>query len=349
MKNTVVLAFSGGVSSSAAIKWLSEFHEAQVVTVTVDLGQRENLVEVRDRALASGAARAHVLDARDEFMREFALPALKAGALAEGRYPMATAMGRPLIARKLVEIAHIENASRVAHAATGRDCNRIEMPIRTLDPLLQIITCADEWDAAGPVLAGHVSVPQLSAPPTGDRVDDNAWARTVGCRRDDASRPPAESSFRLTSPLDQTPDQAALVEIKFDRGTPIALNGVTMSLTEIVDSLATIAGEHGVGRLDRAKNRADGTRSRALYEAPAALVLHYARAELDRYVATEPLIRFSRSVSDAYVEVIDRGTWFDPLRAALDAYVASTQEHVSGTVRLALFKGTCRVAGRAVD
>jgi argininosuccinate synthase len=333
LKKTVVLAYSGGARSSAAVSWLADRHDATVVTVTLDLGQSADLAEIRARALSDGAARAHVLDKREEFATEIVLPSLKAGALSDARYPMATALSRPLIAKSLVEIAAIEKTSFVSHGATGRDRRRLAQPIATLDPALTEIACAEEVD--------------FTAEESPDnRIDDNLWGRTIGRRGDDGSAEIDDTLFRATKPLPDTPARPAHVEIEFERGAAVGINGVTMRFGELIESLKTIAGEHGVGRLDRIKVRADGRRSRALYEAPAAVVLHLAHAELWRFVSSESQQRFDTAVSLAYVEAIDRGEWFDPLRAGIDAYVNATSEQMTGTIRVRLFKGAAAVVGR---
>ena len=335
MKPIVVLAYSGGARSNASIPWLADKHRAEVVTVTLDLGQSGDMNEIRSQALGAGAARAHVLDAREEFARDIVLPSLKAGALSDTRYPMATALTRPLIAKTLVQIAAIENAAHVAHGAIGRDRRRLAQPIATLNPTLKEIACAE--DAGFAAKTGDGSSP---------RVDDNLWGRTIGRRGDDGSAEPDESLFKVTKRLDDAPVKPAHVEIEFERGAAIGINGVTMRLGELIESLQTIAGEHGVGRLDRIKVKPDGTRSRAFYEAPAAVVLHLAHAELWRYVSSESQQRFDTAVSAAYVEAIDRGEWFDPLRTGLDAYVNATSEQMTGTIRVRLLKGGAQVVGR---
>ena len=334
MKKTVVLAYSGGARSSAAVSWLADRHDADVVTVTLDLGQSADLAEIRAHALSDGAVRAHVLDKREAFATEIVLPSLKAGALSDSRYPMATALSRPLIATSLVEIAAIEKAAFVSHGATGRDRRRLAQPIATLNPTLTEIAPAEE--------VGFTT----DAPSSPNRIDDNLWGRTIGRRDDDGSDEIDESVFRATKTLAQTPSGPAHVEIEFERGAAVGINGVTMRFGELIDSLKTIAGEHGVGRLDRIKVRADGRRSRALYEAPAAVVLHLAHAELWRFVSSESQQRFDTAVSQAYVEAIDRGEWFDPLRAGIDAYVNATSEQMTGTIRVRLFKGAAQVVGR---
>jgi argininosuccinate synthase len=341
LKKTVILAYSGGARSSAAVSWLADQYRASVVTVTLDLGQSADLGEIRDRALADGAVRAHVLDLKEAFARDFVLPSLKAGALSDARYPMATALSRPVIARSLVEIAAIEGAAAVAHGAAGHDRRRLSQPLATLRPGLEEIACAEAPGFLAD-LAGDV-------PAAATRVDDNLWGRTIGRRGDNGALPPDDSVFTVTRRLDDTPARPAHVDVQFERGAAVGINGVPMRFVEMIESLSTIAGEHGVGRLDRVKVRADGTRSRAFYEAPAAVVLHLAHAELWRYVSSEPQQRFDIAVSAAYVEAVDRGEWFDPLRAGLDAYVNATSEQMTGTIRVRLFKGAALVVGRTVD
>ena len=291
--------------------------------------------EIRSHALSAGASRAHVIDAREEFARDIVLPSLKAGALSDTRYPMATALTRPLIAKTLVQIAAIENAAHVAHGALGRDRRRLAQPISTLNPTLKEIACAEEAGFPAPQGDG-----------TANRIDDNLWGRTIGRRGDDGSAEPDESLFKVTKRLDEAPVKPAHVAIEFERGAAVGINGVTMRFGELIESLQTIAGEHGVGRLDRIKVKADGTRSRAFYEAPAAVVLHLAHAELWRYVSSESQQRFDTAVSAAYVEAIDRGEWFDPLRTGLDAYVNATSEQMTGTIRVRLLKGGAQVVGK---
>lgn len=347
MKKPIVIAYSGGFRSSVAIPWLADKHGADVVTVTLGLGQSTDLLETRDRALAAGAVRAHVIDARDEFVRDFVMPSLRADALSDGRYPMATALSRPLIARQLIEVARIEGATVVGHAAAGRDGARLRQALRSLDSSIQAVACAGEMTTAQVAeYAGRIGV---SAPPAGaDRVDDNLWGRTAGRPADDGSSEVPDSAFTWSRPLAQTPGTPAVVELTFERGTPTGISGVTMTPVELIESLATIAGEHGVGRFERIKNRADGSRSRVIYEAPAAAVLHLARRELERLSASDSLNRFSPEVSSAYADVLGRGDWFGRLRQGLDAYVSATQEAVSGTVRVKLFKGDVRIAGRSL-
>ena len=347
MKKPIVLAYSGGFRSSVGLASLADEHGAGVVTVTLGLGQSTDLIEIRDRALAAGAIRAHVVDARDEFARDFAWPSLRADALSDGRYPMATALSRPLIAKQLVELARIEGATMVAHGAVGRDAARMQQCLRTLDGTMQAVACADGLTSAQAVdYAGRLgrSVP----PATADRLDDNLWGRTIGCSSDDASGEATDAAFKLSRNLAQTPNTPAVVELSFEHGTPTGINGVPLRPVELIESLTTIAGEHGIGRFDRVKSRTSGVRSRVLYEAPAAAVLHDARRELERLTSSDSQNRFSTAVAAAYANALGRGEWFDHLRVGLDAYVASTQEHLTGTVRVKLFKGVSHIVGRTL-
>ena len=349
----IVLGYSGGLQSSLAIAWLVETYGAEVVTVTLDVGQGEDLADLRARALGLGAKRSHVLDARDEFARDFVMPTLTANALAEDRIPMATALSRPLLAKRLIEIARIEDAGAIGHGAVGRDRARIEGPLRSLDAHIPIVAAATEWDFTTQSLATFadqhgVTLPPESEPPL--RVDRNLWGRSVGVRGtvDPAAEVP-EAHYALTRRLDRCPDEPAYVELGFERGVPATVNGVSMSIVELIDSVSTIASEHGVGRLDRVKRRPDGSRSQAVYEMPAATVLHHAHLELDRFVHSSALMRVSRSIAAEWVDVLERGEWFTPVREALGAFVDHVQQTTTGVVRLKLFKGDCRVVGRSLN
>jgi argininosuccinate synthase len=348
----IVLAYSGGLDTSVAIPWLAEKYGAEIVAVTLDLGQGKELEEVRDRALATGAVRAHVLDVREEFARDYVLPALKADAIYEDRYPMGTALGRPLIAQKLIEIAAIEQATAIAHGCTGKgnDQVRLEITARALNPAITVVAPAREWGMTRAEEIEYARKRGVPVPATIDSpysVDANLWGRSIECGvlEDPWTEAPEEIYTLTKSPAD-CPDEAAYVEMMFDRGVPTAINGVAMPLVELVASLGTIAGAHGVGRIDMVENRVVGIKSREIYEAPAAVVLHTAHKELQRMVTTKDADRFSRAVSLQYADIVYNGLWFTPLREALDAYVAKVQERVSGVIRLKLFKGDCHVVGR---
>jgi argininosuccinate synthase len=336
MTPRIALAYSGGLQSLAAIRWLAERHRAEVVTVTVDIGQGGDLAAARDRARAAGAARSHVLDAREEFMSAVAA-AVKADALGEGCYPMATSLGRAVVASRTLDIARIEDAAVVAHGSVGRDRDRMDTLFRGRDPSRAVLASAAEHGMDRVKLVDYVG--GFPDPALAGRVDENLWGRTIGFSVDDPAREVPGEAFTRTRDLSETPDRAATIEIEFECGVPVAVNGVRMSLVELAESLSTIAGEHGLGRLDRLKRRADGTWTRVAYEAPAAVVVHRAHVELLGAVLPADVRAFAATVSAAYAELIGAGQWFSPLRAALDGFVDRANEPATGTVHVRLFKG----------
>jgi len=348
----IVLAYSGGLDTSVAIPWLAEKYGAEVVAVTVDLGQGENLEAARERALATGAVNAYVVDVRQEFAHRYILPALKAGALYEDRYPMATSLGRPLIAAKLVEIAHIEHASAIAHGCTGKGNDQVRMDVsaRALDPSIVVVAPAREWgmtraDEIEYAQARNIPVPVTKESPYS--TDENLWGRSIECGvLEDPWQEPPEDAFTLTRSSRHCPDIAAYLEVTFEEGVPTEVNGVPMPLTELIHSVATIAGVHGVGRIDMIENRLVGIKSREVYEAPAAVVLHAAHRELESLVMPKDLLRLKRQLAAHYADLVYNGLWFTPTREAIDAFVASTQSAVTGQVRLRLHKGQFCVVGR---
>jgi argininosuccinate synthase len=348
----VVLAYSGGVDTSVAIPWLIEHHQAEVVTVTLDIGQGIELEEVRDRALASGAVRAHVIDARDQFARDFIRPALQARAIYEDRYPLSTALGRPLVARQLVDIARIEAATAVAHGAgRGQDRARLETAVRALDPSFDVLAPArlsgqTRAEAVDYARRRGVALPATAESPY--RIDRNLWGRSItGAGLDDPWREPPDDIYALTRGAGDGPESPAYVEIEFDAGVPSSLNGVAMSLVELIQSLETIAGAHGVGRVDMIENRLPGAKSREIYEAPSAVVLHAAHRELQTFVTPRDLERLTSEIAVAYADLVYNGQWYSPMREAMDALVAKVQERVTGVIRVKLFRGDCRVVGRS--
>jgi argininosuccinate synthase len=348
----IVLAYSGGLDTSVAIRWLAERCAAEVVTVTVDLGQRTELADVRERALAIGAVRAHVVDAREEFARDYVLPALQAGASCDPRYPVATALGRPLIARHLVRIAEMEGAQAIAHGCSGRgnDPSRLEVSARALDPSIRILAPAREWGMTRSEeveYARRCNIPITAAAESGWRTDANLWGRSVeGGALEDSWAEPPEEVYALTRAPAHRPETPACIELAFERGVPVAINGVAMGLTELVASLETIAGAHGVGRFDLIENRPAGIQSRVIGEAPAAIVLHLAHRELEALVVPPDLERLKHQLGRAYADLVHDGLWFTPTREAIDAFVAAVQPRVTGEVRLKVSQGDCRVVGR---
>lgn len=321
MKERIVLAYAGDLETSVAIPWLAEAYGAEVVTLTLDLGQGRDLEEIRDRALATGAVRAHVLDVREEFAHDFVLPALQAGALHEGRDPMAAALGRPLIARKLIEIASIEEAIAIAHGCTGVDQERMDASTRALNPDVRVIAAAR---AAVPSQSTHA----------------NLWGRVVTLTK---SQAPSLKS-KIPNPKSPVPTGApgtsASVEIAFERGVPVAINGVPMALTELIESLSIIAGQHGVGRIAVEEIDVAGAHLRHVHEAPAAVVLHAGLTALEMSLLPREVMRLKRERATEYAHLVCGGLWFTAAREAMDALNATVQETVTGSVRITLSKGT---------
>ena len=346
----IVLAFSGGLDTAVAIPWLAETYGAEVVTVTLDVGQGRELVDVRERALAGGALRAHVIDAREEFAREYILPSLQAGALYENGYPLATALGRPLIAKRLVEIARMEGATAIAHGCIGKinDQVRIEVSARGIDPDIRIIAVAREWGMSRAEEIEYARSHNIAIPPLGPySTDSNLWGRSIECGvLEDPWAEPPEDIYTLTRAPKQCPDEPAYVDIEFEAGVPVRTNAVEMPILEMIESLEIIAGAHGVGRIDMMENRLVGIKSREIYEAPAAVVLHMAHQELEKLVIPRDLERVKHDLARVYADLVYNGLWFSITRDAIDALVRSIQPRVTGTIRLKLFKGDCRVVGR---
>ena len=348
----IVLAYSGGLDTSVAVKWLADKYEAEIVTVTVDLGQGKELDDVRERALAVGAVRAHVVDAREEFARHYVLPALQAGAIYESRYPLATALGRPLIAKKLVEVAEMEDAGMIAHGCTGKGNDQVRMDVssRALNPSIKVVAPARVWGLTRPEEIKYAQQHGIPVPASVENpysTDSNLWGRSIECGvLEDPWVEPPEDIYTLTKSPVEAPDVPAYVEIEFESGVPTKVNGVKMPFTELINSLETIAGAHGIGRIDMVENRLVGIKSREIYEAPAACVLHAAHRELEALVIPRDLERLKVSLSKAYADLVYDGLWFSVTRESIDAFVASIQKRVSGIVRVKLFKGDCRVVGR---
>ena len=349
--NRILLAYSGGLDTTIAIPWLREHYGAEVIAVTVDLGQGLELASIHERALAAGAVRAHIVDARDEFVKRFILPALQAGAVYEDRYPLATALARPLLAQRLVQIARMEAATAIAHGCTGihNDKVRLENSIRALDPSLEIIAAAQAWTMTQDEKLEYARSRNVSVPDAAGSysIDTNLWGRAIGSGGlEDAWIEPPEDIYTLTrSPL-QSPDQPAYVELEFEGGVPVRANGVDMSVFELIESLEIIAGAHGVGRIDVVENRLAGIKEREVYEAPSAVVLHTAHKELEKLVIPRDLERVKHDLSRIYADLVYSGDWFSHTRETIDAFVAAVQPRVTGSVRLKLFKGDCRIVGR---
>jgi argininosuccinate synthase len=355
MAETIVLAYSGGLDTSVATKWLQEAHAFDVVCLMVDLGRLPDVDSARERGLQAGAKAVDVVDAREDFLRFFVFPALAAGAVYEGAYPLATALGRPLIAKLLVDKAREVGASAVAHGCTGKgnDQVRFDVSIRALGPDLRVIGTAREnqmnRDEAIAYAERHqIQIKQTVASPYS--TDENLWGRSVeaGILEDPWVEPP-EEVYAWTQPISATPEEAAYVTITFDHGAPVALDGEAMPAVALVERLNTLAGTHGVGRIDMVEDRLVGIKSREIYESPAAVVLLEAHRSLEALTLTKLQLRFKERVAQEYADLIYNGLWYTAHHQDLAAYVQSTQRYVSGEVRMRLHRGTAVAAGRQSD
>lgn len=352
MPDKVVLAYSGGLDTSVAIKWLQERHNFKVITLTLDIGNVRDLEAIRRKALDIGAEKAIVVDAKETFVNSFVFPALQADAIYEKKYPLATALGRPLIAQFLVEMARKEGAVAVAHGCTGKgnDQVRIDVSVTALAPELKVIAPAREWKMSREETIEYAQAHNIPVPVTKTSpysIDENLWGRSIECGvlEDPWSEPP-EDAFAWTRPLHRTPDQPTYVEIGFEQGIPVSVNGEKLDGVTLIQRLHLLAGEHGVGRIDHVENRLVGIKSREVYEAPAATVLLQAHQALEDLVLSKEQLRFKAKVAMEYADLIYNGLWFTAMREDLAAYIESTQRYVTGNVRVKLFKGTCQIVGR---
>ncbi|GBC99205.1 Argininosuccinate synthase [bacterium HR17] len=348
----VALAYSGGLDTSVAIRWLMERYRAEVVAVTVDVGEVKDYEAVRVRALDIGASAAVLVDAKEEFAQRFITPCLKANAVYENGYPLATAIARPLIAQKVVEVARSVGADAVAHGSTGKgnDQVRFEITFATLAPDLKIIAPIREWNMSRDeeIEYAHqrgIPVPVTKSSPFS--IDENLWGRSIeaGVLEDPTVEPP-EEAFRWTVAPQHAPETPEYLTVHFERGVPVAVNDQPMDLVTLISHLNAVAGRHGVGRIDMVENRLVGIKSREVYECPAATVLLTAHRDLEALVLERDLFHFKRGLEQKYAELVYYGLWFSPLREALDAFVEKTQEVVTGWVRLRLYKGGCMAVGR---
>jgi argininosuccinate synthase len=351
MSNKVVLAYSGGLDTSVAIRWLKD-KGWDVVAFTVDLGEKKDLDAIQARALKTGASAAYVADGREPFLQLFVWPSLQAGAVYEKEYPLATALGRPLIAAMLVQVARREGATAIAHGCTGKgnDQVRFEVATAALAPELQVVAPVREWgmnrdDEIEYATKHGIEVPATVRSPYS--TDENLWGRSIeaGVLEDPWAEPPAEV-YAWTKDPRSCPDEPAYVEIGFKRGIPASLDGKSMTPIELVGALNRIGGENGVGRIDHLENRLIGIKSREIYEAPAAVLLLQAHQALEDITLPKEVARFKDTVAQQWAQMVYDGLWFSPLRDALYAFVSETQQHVTGDVRLKLFKGAASVVGR---
>lgn len=350
-KKKVVLAYSGGLDTSVAIKWLQE-KNYDVIALCLDLGEGKDLAFVKEKAISVGAIKSYMIDVQEEFANEYALMALQGHTLYEGKYPLVSALSRPLIAKKLVEIAEQEGASAVAHGCTGKgnDQVRFEVSIQALNPYLEVIAPVREWkwsreEEIAYAKENNVPIPiNLDSPFS---IDQNLWGRSNECGiLEDPWAAPPEDAYEMTLALEDTPNKPEFVEIGFEAGVPTTLNGTSYSLSELIKTLNNLAGKHGVGRIDHVENRLVGIKSREVYECPAAMTLLTAHKELEDLTLVKEVAHFKPMIEQKLTELIYNGLWFSPLKQALAAFLQETQKSVTGTVRVKLFKGHAIVEGR---
>lgn len=352
MSDKVVLAYSGGLDTSVAIKWIKEKYNLDVIALTINVGNERDFSTIRQKALDVGAIKALVVDAKGSYVNEYVFPALQADALYEGEYPLATALARPLMAKLLVDTAREEGASVVAHGCTGKgnDQVRFEVSINALAPDLKIIAPAREWGMTREQTINYaqrydIPVPITVASPYS--IDENLWGRSIECGvLEDPWVEAPEEVFTWTRSVGEAPDKPEYVEIGFEKGIPVTVDGQQLDGVSLIQRLNELAGRHGVGRIDHLENRLVGIKSREIYEAPAATALLQAHQALEAMTLSKSQLRFKQKVAQEYADLIYNGLWFTRLHQDLAAYVQSSQRFVTGTVRLKLFKGSCPVVGR---
>ncbi|MBD2485190.1 argininosuccinate synthase [Planktothrix sp. FACHB-1365] len=349
----VVLAYSGGVDTSVCIPYLkNEFGVKEVITLAVDLGQGDELGPVKQKALDSGAVESLVIDVQESFVKDYAFPAIQANALYENRYPLATALARPLIAKTLVEVAEKYGADAIAHGCTGKgnDQVRFDVSVGALNPKLKILAPAREWGMSREETIAYgekfgIASPVKKSSPYS--LDKNLLGIAIEAGPlEDPWTEPLEEVYAMTKPIAETPNEPEYIEIGFENGVPISLNGETINGVQLIGKLNEIAGNHGVGRIDMIENRLVGIKSREIYESPAMIVLINAHRDLESLTLTADVTRYKRGIEETYSQLVYNGLWYSPLKAALDAFIQQTQAQVSGTVRVKLFKGNATVVGR---
>ncbi len=352
----IAVAYSGGLDTSVMVKWLMEKYDAEIITVTGNIGQKKELNGVEAKALKTGAKKAFVIEGTKDFVEHYVFPALRAGALYEHAYPMATSLGRPLLARMLVETALAENANAVAHGCTGKgnDQVRFEVSVAALAPQLKVIAPLREWEFTSREeeieYAHKHNIPVSATVQSPYSIDENIWGTSIECGvlEDPMIEPPADAYQRTIAP-ELAPNLPVTVSIEFEAGFPVGLDGQRMDPVELIQALNDLGGAHGVGRIDLVENRLVGIKSREIYEAPAATILHFAHTELERLTLDKAVFDLKSDLAQKYANLVYNGLWFSPLRNALDAFVDVTQRNVSGMVRVKLFKGSVIVSGRTSE
>ncbi|RJS87998.1 argininosuccinate synthase [Candidatus Bathyarchaeota archaeon] len=353
MTRKIVLAYSGGLDTSVLLKWLQQKYDAEVVTVTLDVGQQEDLEPIGEKAENLGAIKHYSIDAKEEFVKNYVFPAIKANALYEGKYPVSTALSRPLIAEKLIEVARKEDADAIAHGCTGKgnDQVRIEVSAKALAPEIEVIAPVREWNMTRDAEIEFAKKNGIPIPVDVDKpysVDQNLWGRSIECGiLEHPDVEPPEEIYEWTVSPEKAPDKPEYVTIRFNNGVPTALNGDEIDPVSLIEALNDVAGKHGVGRIDHIEDRLVGIKSREIYECPAALVIIEAHKDLEKLVLTRHEVSFKHQVDALWSTLVYTGLWMDPLRGDLDAFIEMTQKRVCGEVKIKLYKGGFRIVGRS--
>ena len=351
-KEKCILAYSGGLDTSALIPYMMEKFGYEIIAALVDVGRMQGLEELRQRALKAGAIEAVVIDAKDEFVRDFAFPALKANALYEEKYPLHSALSRPLISKKMVELAHKHGAKYVAHGCTakGNDQVRMDVSIRCLDPSITVLGPARDWNMTRPELLDYVTARGIDIPLTKKNpysIDENLWGRAIECGElEDPWQAAPEDAYVFTVNPAKAPDQGVELVVGFEAGLPIAVDGKALDPVALVELVDKVGSAHGFGRVDMVENRLVGIKSRETYEVAGSLALIKAHREIEDLALTRELQHFKRMVDQRLTELIYDGLWFSPLADAIRAFIDESQKFVTGEVRLQYYKGSCNVVGR---
>ena len=351
MAEKVVLAYSGGLDTSVSIRWIKEKYGLDVVTCTVDIGQREDLSSIGERAKKIGALAHYQIDAKEEFAKDYIFKSVKANGMYQGVYPISTALARPLVAEKAVDVAKKEGAIAVAHGSTGKgnDQVRFDVTIKGLDPSLRIIAPVREWNLSRDEEIKYAIKNNIPVKPSKSiySTDQNLWGRSIeaGPLEDPYTEPP-EDSFEWCVPIKKAPEEPQYIELGFEQGIPTALDGKKLSPVELINQVGFTAGSNGFGIVDHIEDRLVGIKSREVYECPAALTIIAAHKDLEKLVLTREELQFKNKVEEQWSWLVYSGLWIEPLRADLDAFIDSTQKRVTGTVRVKLHKGNMRVIGR---
>jgi argininosuccinate synthase len=352
----VVLAYSGGLDTSVILKWLVETYQCEVITFSADIGQQEDFQQIEDNARKTGASKIYIEDLKETFVRDYVFPAFRANAIYEGQYLLGTSLARPLIAKRQIEIAHAEGAEAVSHGATGKgnDQVRFEMGYLAHDPYIKVIAPWREWDLnSRTALMAFAENHGIAVPTTHDKPYSTDWnllhISYEGGILEDPWQAPPDDIFTLTVSPMEAPDQPEVIEIRFDRGDPVAIDDRTLSAAEVLAELNRLGGRNGIGRVDLVENRFVGMKSRGVYETPGGTILRTAHMALESITLDREVMHLRDSLITKYAELIYNGFWFSPERELLQKLIDETQHNVTGVVRLELYKGNCRVLGRKSD